>query len=271
MNVIKRIWKRKYELHKIFFRKLVRSYEVKYQRSKVTDEEQSRIYELVGLDRSAGVKRLISTLANSSESVFFEDDGMYSEHLAMCAAISVSSHQINQVLEIGTHDGRAATILADLFPDAIITTIDLPNADPDFSSTYQRDNDATSFIKKRDHLLSKSENIKFLQINSLGLANFKDSFDLIWIDGAHGYPVVSMDVINSYRLCNQNGFVLIDDVWIDHPEESDQYYKSIGAFQSLSSLKDANLIKDFTLFNKRLAGQYNTPWEKKFVGFFRKQ
>ena len=209
MNVIKRIWKRKYELHKIFFRKLVRSYEVKYQRSKVTDEEQSRIYELVGLDRSAGVKRLISTLANSSESVFFEDDGMYSEHLAMCAAISVSSHQINQVLEIGTHDGRAATILADLFPDAIITTIDLPNADPDFSSTYQRDNDATSFIKKRDHLLSKSENIKFLQINSLGLANFKDSFDLIWIDGAHGYPVVSMDVINSYRLCNQNGFVLI--------------------------------------------------------------
>ncbi len=270
MNVIKRVWKRKYELHKIFFRKLVRSYELKYQRSKVTDEEQSRIYELVGLDRSAGVKKLVSILSNSSESVFFEDDGMHSEHLAIIAAISESSHKINHVLEIGTYDGRAATILADLFPDATITTIDLPNADSDFSSTYHRDNDAASFIKKRDNLLSKSKNIQFLQMNSLGLANFKDGFDLIWIDGAHGYPVVSMDVINSYRLCNQNGFVLIDDVWIN-PEESDQFYKSIGAFQSLSSLKDANLIEDFTLFYKRLGGQYNTPWEKKFIGFFRKQ
>lgn len=270
MNIIRRIWKRKYELHKIFFRKLVRSYELKYQRSKVTDEEQSSIYELVGLDRSAGVKKLVSILENSSKSVFFEDDGMHSEHLAIIAAISESSHKIDSILEIGTFDGRAATIMAQLFPDATITTIDLPNTDPNFTSTYHRDNNHFSFIKKRDDLLSKSKNIQFLEMNSLGLVNLEDSFDLIWIDGAHGYPVVSMDVINSYRLCNQNGFVLIDDVWID-PEESDQYYKSIGGFQSLSSLKDANLIKDFTLFNKRLAGQYNTPWEKKFVGLFRKQ
>lgn len=270
MSIVKRIWKRKYELHRIFFRMLVRAYEVKYQRSKITNEEQSSIYELVGLDRRAGVKKLNSILEHSSRSVSFEDDGMHSEHLAIFAAISETSHQINQILEIGTFDGRAASVLADLFPDSIITTIDLPDADPEFISTYQRTNDVTSFIRTRDNLLSKSKNIKFLQMNSLELANTQKTFDLIWIDGAHGYPVVSMDVINSYRLCNQDGIVLIDDVWID-PDESDQYYKSIGGFQSLSSLKDAKLIKDFTLFNKRLGGQYNTPWEKKFIGFFRKQ
>ena len=37
-------------------------------------------------------------------------------------------------------------------------------------------------------------------MNSLELTNSKNSYDMIWIDGAHGYPYVTIDIINSLRL-----------------------------------------------------------------------
>ena len=33
------------------------------------------------------------------------------------------------------------------------------------------------------------------------------------IDGAHGYPTVAMDIINSLRLANINAYILIDDIF----------------------------------------------------------
>ena len=105
------------------------------------------------------------------------------------------------------------------------------------------------------------------EINSLLLTQLDESFDLIWIDGAHGYPIVSMDVINSYRLGSQSAFVLIDDIWKD-ASESDKMYKSVGGFESLNALVEAGLIDSFSLFEKRLRGQFNFPGAKKFVGLF---
>ena len=67
--------------------------------------------------------------------------------------------------------------------------------------------------KKRNQLLSRSKLISFIEMNSMNLCNFEeDTYDLIWIDGAHGYPVVACDIINSYRLLDNNGIAMIDDV-----------------------------------------------------------
>jgi hypothetical protein len=93
---------------------------------------------------------------------------------------------------------------------------------------------------------------------------------LIWIDGAHGYPVVPMDIINSYRLCSKGGFVLVDDIFVT-VNTSDSYYKSVGGFKTLTALKVSKLITDFTLFNKRLGGHHNLKSEKKYVGLFQKK
>ena len=73
----------------------------------------------------------------------------------------------------------------------------------------------------------------------------KLEFDLIWIDGAHGYPIVAMDIINSYRLGNSGAFILIDDIW-KKGNLSDKMYKSIGGYESLKSLYEAKLINNFS-------------------------
>jgi len=59
-----------------------------------------------------------------------------------------------------------------------------------------------NIIKYRNNILKKSKSIKFLEKNSINLINANKKYDLIWIDGAHGYPVVCADIINSLHLLN---------------------------------------------------------------------
>ena len=46
-------------------------------------------------------------------------------------------------------------------------------------------------------MIAKNKNINFKKMNSVKLIACKKKYDLIWIDGAHGYPVVCIDIINS--------------------------------------------------------------------------
>ena len=52
---------------------------------------------------------------------------------------------------------------------------------------------------ERDKTLNISRNIQFKKMNSLELCNSDKSYDLIWVDGAHGYPNVTIDISNSIR------------------------------------------------------------------------
>ena len=63
---------------------------------------------------------------------------MYSEHLIIFTAISLKNHNIKNILEIGTYDGKTSTILSKLFPFSKVTTIDLNDDDPMFVNTYSR-------------------------------------------------------------------------------------------------------------------------------------
>ncbi len=194
---------------------------------------------------------------------------MFSEHLVLLAAIAASDEKITNILEIGTFDGRTALILSRLFPNANILTIDLPATDDEFKSTYDRNTNAQAFSTQRNAYLDKCNRIEFREMNSIALSQETGGFDLIWIDGAHGYPVVAMDIINAFRLCNDGGFALIDDVWTS-TDFSDRYYKSTGALECMLELKNAGLISGFTLVPKRLGASFNLPREKKFVGYIRK-
>ena len=39
------------------------------------------------------------------------------------------------------------------------------------------------------------------------------TFDLIWVDGSHMDPVVSVDIANAIRLISKNGHIIVDDVF----------------------------------------------------------
>ena len=198
-----------------------------------------------------------------------EQDGMFSEHLILFSSISLAHPNIENILEIGTYDGRAALIISRLFPNASVVTIDLPEDKSAFSSTYNREHSVRNFLANRNQLLSRSTNVHFRALNSLDLCNSNDKFDLIWVDGAHGYPIIACDIANSIRLLNPEGILMVDDIWTSI-RRSDAHYRSVGGYETINAHVDAGAIKSVTLFNKRLGGMYNYPGAKKYVAFIRK-
>ena len=138
-----------------------------------------------------------------------------------------------------------------------IDTYDLKDNNDNFRSSYGRDDDnkLRNFINDRNRLLKKN-NISFYQADSLNLSiNKKKKYDLIWIDGAHCFPHVAIDIANSIRLINKNGIIMCDDVIID-AAKYDQY-NSKDCLKTLNAFKQAKII-NFKLLYKRISKKYNS-------------
>jgi len=227
---------------------------------------QNDLYIKNGLNRELAITTLNETLNRIYGKNYSEDLGMWSEHLVLFAAIKNQSLNINRILEIGTFDGQTSLILSDLFPNSTITTIDLPTETVKNKKIYkyaQRDNHLENF---RSENLSKCTNVTFIESTSLSLINDTGNYDLIWIDGAHGYPVVAIDIANSIRICSPNGLILCDDVY-KFTRSNDSEYKSIGTYETLLEFKQSGFI-DFQLFLKRINKIYN--FSEKYVGIIKK-
>ena len=177
-------------------------YKKKYNR-KLYEEKQNNIFSKLGLDRKLGVEKYKKI---KNEFNFFDRE-MSSEHEIIFSSLSIN-HGFEKILEIGTFDGVNSLLLSKLFNKSIITTIDISHESEDFKTTYNREKNTNFFVKKRNEILSKNKNIIFREINSVKLINENSKYDLIWIDGAHGYPVVSIDIMNSLNLINQNGIIM---------------------------------------------------------------
>lgn len=170
------------------------------------------------------------------------------------------------MLALGTYAAESTKLSSVLFLGAQISTIDLPDNDPIFSQTHGRgDSEARArFIDERNQLIQTCENVTFVQQNSLQLLHKKDEkFDLIWVDGAHGYPVVAMDIVNSLACLSKEGFMFIDDVWVSR-SRNDPNYRSIGAYESIVALKNAGLI-EFDLVPKRIEFPHGEGHMKKYI------
>ena len=164
-----------------------------------------------------------------------------------------NSITINKILEIGTHNGEFTKFISKLFPNSNIFTIDLAKNDEQFLSTYNREekDQLRNFILKRDKNL-KAGNIKFIEINSTKLINYFKGikFDLIWIDGDHHDPQVTLDILNSLNLIKKDGIICIDDVVKDKKFKKNKY-ESNESFTTLDLLEKNKIIRNVYL-NKRI-------------------
>ena len=221
--------------------------------------QQISLYKKMGLNRSKALKKLNKILNNFSNKIYSEDYEMSSEHLIIFTAISIKYSNIEYILEIGTYNGFTTAVLANLFPKSKIITIDLKDKDQLFIGSYNRnDKDKrNNFISQRNKLLSSFENIKFVQKNSLTITKdrnlFKD-YGLIWIDWAHGYPIVCSDITNAINLAMKDTIIMCDDVWKDNRYD-DSVYNSKASFQTLEAFEKAGLIEN-SYFFKRIGKRY---------------
>ena len=229
------------------------------------ENKQNLIYRKQNLDRSEALKKL-NLIKNKYN---FLNHNMSSEHEVIFSALSIN-HNFSNILEIGTFNAANAFLLSRLFPKTKILTIDLDDTENSFKNSYNRNqkNKLIEFINQRNIILNKSENITFKQMNSINLFNHNGKYDLIWIDGAHGYPTVTVDIINSLKLTKANSIIMCDDIIIKKLQKQDSLYVSVAAHETLEILKKEGIIES-TYFYKRLDPINNANFNKrKFIAYF---
>jgi len=235
-------------------------YEI-FQKKINYENEQKKKFKNLGLNRNKA-SDLFNQVINKNKDLKTD---MFSEHQILFSALSLNKN-INTILEIGTFDGKNACLLAQLFSKSKILTIDLPENDYLFKNTYNRNNyrEKKIFCKKRDQLIKKYKNISFWEINSLNLINHKKKYDLIWIDGAHGFPYVTIDIINSLKLINTNGIIICDDAY-EITRKNDPFYKSTATIETLTALEKAKVIEFKKIFKRLDYKNNNNPFKRKFI------
>ena len=225
--------------------------------SQLRTDQDSR-FSAMGLSRNLAVKTVQQT--TDPEQNFSSET---SEHYLLFAALAANGFSPQKVLEIGTFDGRFARFLAEIFPAATIHTIDLPQ-DEGLAHDYGR-NQWAQYERVRLSNLQTSPRITLFEQNSLSLTlQPGDAYDLIWVDGHHGYPIATADIVNSLRLLKAGGIICVDDVY-KRVVNPDELIRSLASFQTLSALEDAGLVGSLSFIRKRLAPEKNLPWTEKFV------
>ena len=156
------------------------------------------------------------------------------------------------ILEIGTYNGNFSSFISKLYDESYITTIDLDESDNQFINTYGREEKEKldEFLKLRNKNLNR-KNINFIKLNSLNIKKYfkEKKFDLIWVDGDHLNPQVTIDIINSLDLLNNDGIICTDDVIMDIKFKKSKYVSNEGYF-TLKHLEDNGLIKNYYLIKR---------------------
>lgn len=228
------------------------------------DVEADRAFNIQLLETYGDVHSVEAILAQSG--LDWNDPGV-SWHYHLFATLLSGKRDV-KILEIGTHTGHFSEFLAKNF-DCTLDTIDLPEEAEQFVSTYGRGDleGRKKYSEARNARLS-SDKITFHRMDSFNLLDkfSGKEFDLIWVDGDHLNPQVSLDLFSSLRLLKPTGFMCCDDIFMT-PIQSD--YASIESYQTLQKFDDKGVTKTEFLF-KRVSNKNILQMNRKFISISRK-
>jgi len=197
-----------------------------------------------------------TTLCNSGIEY---DDCSSSWHYHLFAGINdifkEKNLNIQNILEIGTDTGEFTNFLSRIYSNSQIYTVDLPEDDPIFKKIYGRDDlyHREFFFNERKKNLIPS-NINFIKLNSTKLLKeFNDiKFDIIWIDGDHYNPQVTMDIMNSMQLAHEQSVLCVDDICI---EDYKKNYASNESYLTLKNLENNQILKNYFIYKRVISNQ----------------
>tara|TARA_B100000963_G_scaffold29270_1_gene21678 strand:- start:4284 stop:5099 length:816 start_codon:yes stop_codon:yes gene_type:complete len=251
--------------HKINFhsRKLFNKwyYQSRYNKNEF-EKYQENLFKDYGIDYFGALSNLNDKRSNYLE-LELKKNLAHSEHQTFFSGLSLINNNINRILEIGTFNAQNAFLLSVLFKKAQVITVDLPSDSNDFINSYKRadPNNLENFLNERNSRISKRDNLSIIEKNSVNLINFEGKFDLIWIDGAHFDPIVTMDIINSLNLLSDKGLILCDDI---------RKSEKNATWRLINILKKENII-DFSLILKWLDPEHNAnPNFRSYISVIKK-
>jgi hypothetical protein len=251
-----------------YFKKIQRKISIKFfiNEEKINKEENQKLASLGDIE--VALDKLNKILISKYERPF--DLKRDSIHWLLWSILSLNV-PVKRILEIGTYKGEGTYLLAKLFPEAEVVTVDLPEDDPILRSTYKRqlDEEYKKYAEEQKTNLSLS-NITFIKSNSFFIPeNIEGRFGLLWVDGGHLLPEIAWDLCNAWNMCESGGVIMCDDVLISEKNISNQYassdsYKIMNYIQARKSFVSALFLK------RRNIAYYASDLTRKYVALIRK-
>ena len=161
---------------------------------------------------------------------------------------NLSTLKINNLLEIGSYEGRSAIFFTDLFQDSKISCVDTWSGSDEheninFKSIEDNFDQNTKFLKDNQSLL------KFKMTSDTFFNQNTTKFDFVYVDGDHSRDQVLKDLKNSWSVLKSNGFLLIDDyMWWFYKDLNNNPAYSVNKF----IIEHSNQIKKMTIWHQVL-------------------
>jgi len=141
----------------------------------------------------------------------FNNENWFCNNLYFLKSNLKNKENIKNMLEIGSYEGRSAVFFLNLFSNSTITCVDTW----DGGAEEQKFLNSKIIEKNFDTNLKKYSELnrlkKFKTTSNDFFKNNKDKFDLIYVDGDHSCKQVYIDINNSWKILNKNGFLILDD------------------------------------------------------------
>ena len=144
--------------------------------------------------------------------ISFNNQKWFCNNLYFLKSNLKNKENIKNMLEIGSYEGRSAIFFLSHFSNSTITCVDTWGGG---GSDEQKVLDSKIVEKNFDTNLKKYSELnrlkKFKATSNDFFNNNKDKFDLIYVDGDHSCDQVYIDINNSWKILNKNGFLILDD------------------------------------------------------------
>ena len=121
-----------------------------------------------------------------------------------------NTKNVKNILEVGSYEGRSAIFFLKNFSDSKITCVDTwvgsdEHSNLNFKLIEKNFDFNTSFYQSNNIL------IKHKMTSNEFFKNNHKYFDLIYVDGDHSSDQVKIDLINSWNVLKNGGFLVLDD------------------------------------------------------------
>jgi len=129
-------------------------------------------------------------------------------------------NNVNNILEIGSYEGRSAIFFLKKFKNTKITCVDTWSGSDEHDKTIFADIEK-NFDLNTNFFLKENRVKKFKMTSNEFFEKNDDKFDLIFVDGDHTASQVLKDLKNSWNILIDGGYLILDDyLW--------WYYKDLN-------------------------------------------
>ena len=162
-------------------------------------------------------------------------------------------NNINNILEIGSYEGRSAIFFLKKFLKSNILCVDTWSGSDEHDKIEfikiekNFDLNTNSFLRQNRLKKFKMTSNKFFETNN-------EKFDLIYVDGDHRAEQVSLDIKNSWKNLNKGGFLILDDyMWWYYKDLKKNPSSPINEF----IIQNINEISSLTIWHQVIIKKIN--------------